>query len=156
MPQLLSLCSGALEPQLLSHGSAATEDCKPLSPCSTAREATSVRSLAPRLESSPCLLQLYKKPTQKQRPSIAKNKNKKHYKKKNTTISSLYPLFMSEAPSWPASVDLGNLNHLCSLSSLLLTSYLILYCRDHTPGSPGHLPQSFFLYLPRTHGHGAS
>lgn len=43
---------------------------------------------------------------------------------------------MSEAPSWPASVDLGKLNHLCSLSSLLLTSYLILHCRDHTLGAP--------------------
>lgn len=42
---------------------------------------------------------------------------------------------MSEAPSWPASVDLGKLNHLCSLSSLLLTSYLILHCRDHTLGA---------------------
>ena len=37
VPQLLSLCSGAPEPQLLSHGSAAAEDCKPWRPCSTAR-----------------------------------------------------------------------------------------------------------------------
>ena len=71
-------------------------------------------------------------------------------------MSSLYPLLTSEAPSQPTSVDLGNLNQLCSLSSLLLTSYLILHYSDRSPGSPGHRPQSFLLYLPRTHEHGAS
>ena len=42
MPQLPSLCSRAWEPQLLSPRT--TEVRAPQSPCSTAREATAVRS----------------------------------------------------------------------------------------------------------------
>ena len=45
MPQLLSLCSRAREPQLLSPCAASTKACAPWTPCATVREATTVRSL---------------------------------------------------------------------------------------------------------------
>ena len=45
VPQLLSLCYGAQEPQLLSPCAATTEARRPESPCSATREATAMRIL---------------------------------------------------------------------------------------------------------------
>ena len=65
-PQPLSLCSGAQEPQLLSH--------VPYSLCPAAREATARRSPCPAMREQPPLTATREKPTQQGRPRAAINK----------------------------------------------------------------------------------
>ena len=60
--QLLSLCSKAWKPQLLSPHAATTEACVPYSPWSTTEKATIIRSLHTQVESSHHSLQLEKSP----------------------------------------------------------------------------------------------
>ena len=54
-PQLLSLCSRAQAPQLLSPGAATTEARLPWSLCPTTREATAMRSLPTATRVGPAL-----------------------------------------------------------------------------------------------------
>ena len=76
VPQLLSLCSRACEPQLLSPHTTTTEAHVPRAHASQ-REATAMRSPCTTIKSSPCSLQLEKARTQQQRPNAAKKKDKK-------------------------------------------------------------------------------
>ena len=69
VPQLLSLCSGAREPQLL--GLCAW------SLCSATGETTAVRSPGNAMKSSPRSLQLEKARAQQRRPNPDKNKKLK-------------------------------------------------------------------------------
>ena len=70
-PQLLSLCSRAWEPQLLSPCAATTEACALWSLYSATREATAVRR-----EQSP-LSATREKPSKQRRPGMAKSKGAK-------------------------------------------------------------------------------
>ena len=74
MPQLLSLCSRALEPQLLSPRATTTEARVPRAPAPQQREAAAMRSPHIPTKSSPRSLQLEKARVQQQRPNAAKNK----------------------------------------------------------------------------------
>ena len=82
-PQLLSLCSRAREPQLLSPSATTTEICAPKSPCSATREATAMRSPRTTTKSSPCSPQLEKAHAQQQRPNAAKRERKQASKLSN-------------------------------------------------------------------------
>ena len=64
MPQLLSLCPRAQEPQPLSPRATTTEAPTLQNPCSTTREATAMRS--PRATTR-------EKPVRQQRPNTARN-----------------------------------------------------------------------------------
>ena len=64
VPQLLSLCSRAHEPQLLSPHATTTEAHVPRACALQQREATAMRSLRTATKSSPCSLQLEKACTQ--------------------------------------------------------------------------------------------
>ena len=65
-PQLLSLCSRAREPHLLSPPAATAEGRAPYSPCSTTGEA---RARALKLESGPHWLQLERSPRSREDPA---------------------------------------------------------------------------------------
>ena len=78
--QLLNMCSGAGEPQLLSPRATTTEA---RAPRSATRDTTAVRRRhAPRLESRPHSPYLGEEPTQQQRPSTLGNKSVKLFLKK--------------------------------------------------------------------------
>ena len=77
MPQLLSLCSRACEPQLLSPRATATEAHVPRARAPQ-QEATTMRSLQSATKSSPRSLQLEKARVHQRRPNTAKNKNKQN------------------------------------------------------------------------------
>ena len=74
--QLLSLCSRAWEPQLLSPCAATTEARTSWSLCSTTREDTAMRSPHITRKSSPCSLKLEKTHAQQQRQFSQKQINK--------------------------------------------------------------------------------
>jgi len=67
--QLLSLCSRAQEPQLLSPCVTATEAIRPQSPCSETREAITERNLSAATRNSPYFLQLEKSPSSNKDPA---------------------------------------------------------------------------------------
>ena len=67
--QLLSLCSRAQEPQLLSPCATATEAIRPQSPCSETREAITERNLSAATRNSPYFLQLEKSPSSNKDPA---------------------------------------------------------------------------------------
>ena len=69
MPQLLSLCSGARELQLLSPHVATTEAWRLWSLCPTTRKATAVRSPCTASREQPLLARTWEKPTEQQRLS---------------------------------------------------------------------------------------
>ena len=73
MPQLLSLCSRAREPQLLSPRATTTEARVPRA-YAPQREATTMRSPRTAMKSSPHSPQTEKAHTQQRRPNAAKNK----------------------------------------------------------------------------------
>ena len=73
MPQLLSLRSGAREPQLMSPHATAAEARVP-GARALQREAAAMRSLRTAIKSSPRSPQLEKAHVQQQRPNTAKNK----------------------------------------------------------------------------------
>ena len=77
----------APKPVLSSLGAATTEAHVPWSPCSGAREATTVRSLCTRTREQSSLAATRGKPTQQQRPSLAENKY--NYFFKLTFLSSV-------------------------------------------------------------------
>ena len=122
--------------QLLSPRAKTTEACTPETPRSSMREATATRSPALRQESSLCLLQLEKKPhsttqtTKQQRPSTAKNKYIKLFKKEENSKGkwqwwgfSKQP-WREDGPFWLMAV--GGWSGVTSLSgnSLLIESHL--------------------------------
>ena len=72
--QLLSLCSRAREPQLLSPCATTTEAHVPRAHATQQRQATTMRSLRTAMKSSPCSLQLEKARAQQRSPNTAKNK----------------------------------------------------------------------------------
>ena len=74
VPQLLTLCSRAREPQLLSPGAATTEANAPRARALQQREATAMRSPRTTTKSSPGSAQLEKARAQQRRPKAAKNK----------------------------------------------------------------------------------
>ena len=76
-PQLLSLCSRAREPQLLSPCAATTEACALWSLCSATREATAVRSPHTTTREQSLLSATREKPSKQRRPSTTKSKGVK-------------------------------------------------------------------------------
>ena len=80
MPQLLSLCSRAWEPQLLGPRATATEACAPWSLCPVTGEAAAVRSLCTTTREQPPLSTMQES-LAATRPSIAGNKHKENFLK---------------------------------------------------------------------------
>ena len=76
-PQLLSLCSRAGEPRLLSPRAPTTEACAPRTCVAQQEKPPQWETHAPQLKSSPCLPQLEKACTQQWKPSTTKNKQKR-------------------------------------------------------------------------------
>ena len=73
-PQLLSLCSRAREPQLLSPRATTAEARAPRACAPRQKEATAMRSQCTTRKSSPRSLQLEKAHWQQRKPNAAKNK----------------------------------------------------------------------------------